>query len=258
MGPIMTSLLCLPTSALPSHSAFQKIVFPPLLSFCYKRRLISRTPPAVPSASLSNPPPLAGFTLVEVLAVLLIISIALAFLVPALSPNSGRALEGDARILVSQLENARLTAIAKRTKTRVLIASTNNWGTDHSWRAYVLATLDSTTGNWLQQGKFTRLSSSTTFDSATGVIQARSSTTTNVVKAPNATPTPVPSPFVGAYVEFNPTGSTSLDPSATPELIRIQNGFVPTGDSSPTPIRKNQSLLTDISIDPLTGSAILK
>lgn|GEM_PF-4850480 len=210
------------------------------------------------AAPLSLPRSRRGFTLIEVLVVLLIISIALALLIPAISSSNGRALEGDARNLTSHLENARLTAIAGRTKARILIASTNDWGADQSWRAYVLATLDTTTGNWLQQGKFTRLSSSTTFDSATGIVQARSSTTTNVVKAPNATPTPAPSPFLGAYVEFSPTGSTSLDPSATPEIIRIQDGFVPTTGSSPTPIRKNQALHTDIVIDPLTGSTSLQ
>ncbi|HEY3662185.1 MAG TPA: hypothetical protein VGL24_03445, partial [Chthoniobacterales bacterium] len=109
--------------------------------------------------------------------------------------------------------------MSKRTKTRVLIAADNNWGTDYSWRAYVLTRFDSISGNWLQEGKFTRLSQSTAFDSATGIVQARSGTTTQVVKAPNATPTPAPSPFVGAYVEFSATGTTSLDPTATPEVV---------------------------------------
>ena len=179
---------------------------------------------------------LIAFTLMEILMVIVIIAIVLAFLIPAISPSSGRALEGDSRNFMAQLENARLMAISKRTKTRVLIATTNDWGTDFSWRAYVLTSFDSITGNWLQQGKFFRLSHSTAFDSAlptTGIIPARKSDTTQVVKAPNATPTPTPSPFTGAYIEFSPTGSTSLDPSATPEVIRIQDGFVPTTGSSP-------------------------
>lgn len=199
-----------------------------------------------------------AFTLVEMLVVIVVIAIVLGFLIPALSPSSARALEGDSRNFAAQLENARMMALAKRTRTRVLIASTNDWGSDFSWRAYVLASFDSTTGDWLQQGKFFRLSQSITFDSATGIVSDRGTTTTQVVKAPNATPTPAPSPFVGAYVEFNPTGTTSLDPSATPEIVRIQDGFVPSTGSSPTPVRKNQALHTDVSIDPASGGMKLQ
>ena len=215
------------------------------------------TPSAVKKPS-PNPRLHSAFTLVEMLVVIVIIAIVLTFLIPALSPSSARALEGDSRNFAAQLENARMMAFAKRTKTRVLIASTNDWGTDFSWRAYMLASFDSTTGNWLQQGKIFRLSQSTTFDSATGIVASRSATTTPVVKAPNATPTPAPSPFTGAYVEFNPTGSTSLDPSATPEIVRIQDGFVPTTGSSPTPVRKNQALHIDVSIDPASGGMKLQ
>lgn len=191
---------------------------------------------------------------------IVIIAIVLAFLIPALSPSSARALEGDSRNFAAQLENVRMMALAKRTKTRVLIAATNDWGTDFSWRAYVLTSFDSTTGYWLQQGKFFRLSQSTTFDSATGIVQSRNTSTTQVIKPTNVspTPTPSPSPFVGAYVEFNPAGSTSLDPSATPEIVRIQDGFVPSTGSSPTPVRKNQALHTDVSIDPASGGMKLQ
>ena len=110
----------------------------------------------------------SAFTLVELLVVTAVIAILLGFLIPALSPNSGRALEGDARNFAAQLENAQLMALAKRTKTRVLIAATNDWGPDASWRAYLLARYDGTSGNWLQQGKLNRLSQTTTFDSTTG------------------------------------------------------------------------------------------
>jgi prepilin-type N-terminal cleavage/methylation domain-containing protein len=200
----------------------------------------------------------SAFTLVELLVVTAVIAILLGFLIPALSTSSGRALEGDARNFLAQLENARLMALSKRTKTRVLIATTNDWGSDASWRAYLLTSYDGTSGNWLQQGKLNRLSQATTFDSAAGIVAARSTTTTPVVKAPNVTPTPTPANFTGAYVEFLPNGSTSLDPSATPELVAIQDGFVPTAGSSPTPVRKNQTLRSQLTIDPLTGNAILK
>ena len=186
------------------------------------------------------------------------IAILMGFLIPALSPNAGRSLEGDARNFAAQLENARLMALAKRTRTRVLIAATNDWSSGASWRAYLLTSYDGTTGNWLQEGKLNRLSQTTTFDSTIGIVAARSTATTSVIKAPKVTPTPSPASFTGAYVEFLPNGSTNLDPSATPELVAIQDGFVPTAGSSPTPVRKNQTLRSQLTIDPLTGNAILK
>jgi Tfp pilus assembly protein FimT len=195
---------------------------------------------------------------VELLMVTAVIAILLGFLIPVLSPNSGRALEGDARNFAAQLENARLLALARRTRTRVLLAATNDWGLDASWRAYLLTSYDGTSGNWLQQGKLNRFSQATTFDPNAGIVAARSTAITPVVKAPNMTPAPTPSNFIGAYVEFLPNGSTNLDPNATPELVAIQDGFVPTSGSSPTPVRKNPALRSQVTIDPLSGEVILK
>lgn len=108
--------------------------------FCYKRLPIPNPLPVQPSSP--KPHSRSAFTLMEMLVVIGIIAIVLAFLVPALSPSSARALEGDSRNFAAQLDNARMMALAKRTKTRVLIAATNDWGTDFSWRAYVLASFD--------------------------------------------------------------------------------------------------------------------
>ena len=73
-----------------------------------------------------SPHPRHAFTLVEMLVVIAVIAIVTAFLIPALSPSNARALEGDARNFSAQLESARLMAISKRSKTRVLIASTDD------------------------------------------------------------------------------------------------------------------------------------
>ena len=170
-----------------------------------------------------------AFTLLELLVVTVVIAILLGFLI-RLSPNSDTPWRG-AQNFAAQLEKAQLMALAKRTKTRVLIAATNDWGPDASWRAYLLASYDGTSGNWLQQGKLNRLSQTTTFDSTTGIVAARSTASTPVVRTPNVTPTPTPASFTGAYVEFLSNGSTNLDPSATPELIAIQDGLCPAASS---------------------------
>ncbi len=126
---------------LPSSQLFS---FQHFRFLCYNRLPIPN-PLAVQPTS-PNQRPRYAFTLMEMLVVIVIIAIVLAVLIPALSPSSARALEGDSRNFAAQLENARMMALAKRTKTRVLIAATNDWGTDFSWRAYVLTSFDS--HNW--------------------------------------------------------------------------------------------------------------
>jgi type II secretory pathway pseudopilin PulG len=202
--------------------------------------------------------------LIELLVVMGIIALALAFLIPTLGPASGRALDAATGQFKADLDGARLTAIAQRTRMRVLVAATNdpNWGQDTAWTAYIVAKLDttSTPTKWVMQGKLNRVPQSVTFDpiqpvptpSATPppvfVLPTRQSTVTAVAKTATASTIN----FTGPYIEFRPTGATTLDATTGAEIVPLQDAFVPTGSTSP--VRKNVKLRSQITVDPLSGS----
>jgi len=206
-----------------------------------------------------------AFTLIELMVIISIIAIAIAFLVPALAPATGRSLEGAARQFTSDLENARQIAIAERTKTRVLIpdknSNSNAFGAELALRGYAVVSFNKTAGTWKQRGKWTRLPQAAAFDpkpSATaateeGIIEQRNGSTTSIDNS--ASGTSATTPFKGAYVEFRPNGSTSLDPASPRQILAIADG-IPDGNGGLTP--KNKALQYRIAIDPLTGSAALK
>jgi uncharacterized protein (TIGR02596 family) len=204
-----------------------------------------------------------GFTLIELLVVIGIIAIGLVLLVPALAPASARSMEGAARQLTADLENARQIAIAERTKTRVLIPDKNDptFGSDLALRAYTVVSFNKTAGTWKQRGKWNRLVQPATLDPSptvnTGtemsVITDRKTAVTEVDNSPSgngATRT-----FTGAYVEFRSNGSTSLDPVSPLEILVVADG-IPDGNGGMTV--KNQNLKYRLSLDPLTGSVVLK
>jgi prepilin-type N-terminal cleavage/methylation domain-containing protein len=206
----------------------------------------------------------SAFTLIELLVVMGIIALALAFLTPTLGPSSGRGLNAAAGQFKADLEGARLTAIAQRTKTRVIVAATNdpNWGQDTAWTAYIVAKLDTTSSptKWIMQGKINRVPQSVTFDPLQPaptpamtpppvyVLPTRQAAITAVAKAATASTTN----FTGPYVEFRPTGGTSLDAAAGAEIVALQDAFV--APASTSPVRKNLKLRSQITIDPLSGS----
>ena len=108
-----------------------------------------------------------GFTLLELLVVIAIILIVAAFLIPALSPNSSRALDGASHQFAADLENARLIAIAERTQTRVLLPSSATnfanpvpsvtpWPSDIALRGYVITSEKKLKSVWKQRGKWNR------------------------------------------------------------------------------------------------------
>jgi type II secretory pathway pseudopilin PulG len=194
-----------------------------------------------------------------------IIALALAFVIPTLGPASGRGLDAATGQFRADLEGARLTAIAHRTQTRVIVAATNdpNWGQDTAWTAYIVAKLDttSTPTKWIMQGKLNRVPQSVTFDPAPSpapspspspapvlILPTRQASITSVAKAPTASPMN----FTGPYIEFRPTGATTLDATTGAEVIPLQDAYVPTGSTSPVP--KNKKLRSQITIDPLSGS----
>lgn len=203
-----------------------------------------------------------AFTLVEMLVVIVVISILLVALIPALSTNSARSLEGDVRNFLAQLENARLIAISERTKTRVLLPAVNdsNWGQDLALRAYMVASFNTTASNWTQRGNWIRASQPVAFDPNPitlpdgvdhNVISTRKTTVIPVAKVAGGTPIN----FTGAYVEFLANGSTNLSPAVPSEIVALADALV---DSAGTYRAKNVNLRSQITIDPLTGSATAK
>ena len=205
--------------------------------------------------------PVSAFTLLEFLVVLAIIAIALGFLIPSLGIGGGRSVEGAARQLIADLDGARLTAMAERTRIRILFPTNNAnfaagtsssaWPTDIAYRGYLIVSEKRTDPRWKQRGKWSRFPTGTALDFTA-----------------SAMPTPTPMPidvggtgstsyiFTGPYIEFLATGSSNLDPTATPTPSAvIANGFV---DSSGAFVKKGASLRYTIAVDPLSGAVSLK
>ncbi len=209
---------------------------------------------------------LRGFTLLELLVVIAIILIVAAFLIPALSPNSSRALDGASHQFAADLENARLIAIAERTRTRVLLPSSATnfanpvpsvtpWPSDIALRGYVITSEKKTESVWKQRGKWNRFPDGVAVKS---FVQ------------PTPTPTPGAIPidvggsgnrtydYSGPYVEFLANGSCTLDPTASPApAVSVADGFVVTAPTE-TFKPKNVGLVSTVTIDPISGSVSLK
>jgi prepilin-type N-terminal cleavage/methylation domain-containing protein len=200
-----------------------------------------------------------AFTLLELLVVIAIIAMVLGFLISSLGTGQGRSAEAAARQLIADLDGARLTAIAERTRTRVLFPTNNNefsspsstpapWPTDVANRGYLVVSEKRTDTRWKQRGKWNRFPQGIAFASV-----------------PSPTPTAMPIDiggtsstsyiFNGRYIEFLANGSSNLDPSASPSSVIVADAFV---DSSGNVVRKNTKLQYTISVDPLTGAVSLQ
>jgi type II secretory pathway pseudopilin PulG len=200
----------------------------------------------------------------ELLVVMGIIALAMAFLIPTLGPSSGRAVDAAAGQFKADLEGARLMAIAERTRTRVIIptssanfaivsASATPWPSDIVLRGYLVVSEKRTESFWKQRGKWSR------FPEGVAVASVVQSSST---PAPTALPIDVGGTgaatytFSGPYIEFLANGSCNLDPTATPAPAAIiADGFV---DSSGAFVQKNQKLRCTVAVDPLTGSVSVK
>jgi prepilin-type N-terminal cleavage/methylation domain-containing protein len=205
-----------------------------------------------------------AFTLLEVLLVIAIIALVAVFLLPSLGTGSARNLDGASRQFAADLENARLIAMAERTRTRVLLpagagdfsnmtASATPWPNDITRRGYVIASEKRTETMWKQRGKWNRFPQGVAFSA---FVQP--------------SPTPIPAAMAidvsgtsshsydynGAYIEFLANGSCSLDPAASPAPgVTVADGFI---DSNGNFAPKNRGLVATITIDPLSGSVSLK
>lgn len=202
------------------------------------------------------------------LIVIGIIAIVAAFVVPALGPASGRNLDGATRQFMADLDNARLIAIAERTRTRILLpksisdfsgaaSSPAPWPADIALRGYLITSSKRTDTVWKQRGKWNVLPQGIALDPAVGLF---------VQPAPSPVPTPIgvnvggsgvaTFEFNGPYIEFLPNGSSSLDPSASPApAATLADAYV---DSTGIFVRKNKNLKSTVTVDPLSGSVSMK
>ena len=197
-----------------------------------------------------------AFTLLELLVVMGIIALVLAFLIPSLGTGSGRSAEAAARQLTADLDGARLMAIAERTRTRVIFpTNTSNftnptstpgpWPSDISFRGYLIVSEKRTDGVWKQRGKWNRFATGTGFAS---------------LPSPSPSPNPTAMPIDasgtgssksydfkagngwGSYIEFLANGSSSLDPAATvtPAPV-VADGFVNSSGTSQGRIHRSKT-----------------
>ena len=207
----------------------------------------------------------SAFTLIELLVVIAIIALVLGFLIPSLGTGSGRSAEAAARQLTADLDGARLTAIAERTRTRVIFPTSNsnfNPSTvapnDIALRGYLIVSEKRTESAWRQRGKWNR------FPQGTALNWNPADPTASVLPTPTPPGIPIDVSgsgsttytFNGPYIEFLSNGSSNLDPAATPTPSAIvADGFV---DSSGNFKAKNTKLHYTITVDPLTGAVSLK
>jgi prepilin-type N-terminal cleavage/methylation domain-containing protein len=202
-----------------------------------------------------------GFTLLELLVVMAIIAIVFAFLIPSLGPGTSRSTEAAARQLTADLDGARLTAIAERTRTRILFptstsnfaagSSSNAWPSDIAYRGYLIVSEKRSETLWKQRGSWNRFPQGTALDFSASVLPTPTPMPIDVGGAGSTSYT-----FTGPYIEFLANGSSNLNPTATPTPSAVvADGLV---DSSGAFVKKNKNLRYTITVDPLTGSVSLK
>jgi len=202
-----------------------------------------------------------AFTLLELLVVIAIIATVLGFLIPSLGTGTGRSAEAAARQLTADLDGARLTAMAERTRTRIIFPTTTSnfanpsstpppWPIDVAYRGYLIVSEKRTDSRWKQRGKWNRFPQGTAFASVPSPTPAAMDIDIG------GTGTAISYTFTGSYIEFLANGSTNLDPSVSPAPSAVvADAFV---NATGTPTAKNTKLQYTITVDPLTGAVTLK
>jgi prepilin-type N-terminal cleavage/methylation domain-containing protein len=209
------------------------------------------------------PPRHSAFTLLELLVVMGIIAIVLAFLIPSLGTGAGRSAEAAARQLTADMDGARLTAMAERTRTRILFpanisnfatgATSNAWPTDIAYRGYLIVSEKRTDPVWKQRGKWNRFPTGTALDYNSSALSTPAPTPMSIDVGGSGSTSYT---FNGPYIEFLANGSSNLDPTATPTPSAVvADGFV---DSTGNFVKKNTNLRYTITVDPLTGAVSLR
>jgi prepilin-type N-terminal cleavage/methylation domain-containing protein len=198
-----------------------------------------------------------GFTLIEMLTVIVIIVIVLSIGVPAFTNlmKSG-GLSGASREVANALGLARQYAITHRTTTRVVFPYSGTTGTASTnlapwYQSY--AVLDVKAGAYVS--KWEHLPLGTVFMDSGSAIDASVGNPPSIDTLGPPAPLPFPyansGPFTLAYIEFQPTGAASQN-----GVLTITEGFI-SGGTAVTPTSKtssntlaNQSI---ISVDNIIG-----
>lgn len=183
-----------------------------------------------------------AFTLLELLVVMGIIAILLVLVVPAVTTLSkADNLTTAGRIVSNLLTVARSEAINSRSLIRFEIATTWPSEAANAYRKVVVTKHDSTTGVDTPLTNWQAL--------PTGVVFQDPSTLAGAQKQ-NPALTFGGQQITSYYIEFQPTGALTIDPSLSPVTFRLVPGFV---DGANGPKATSTTNWFDISTDAIVG-----
>ena len=204
----------------------------------------------------------SGFTLLEMLTVIVIIGIILAIGIPAFTNlmKSG-GLGAAARQVSNTLTLARQYAITQRANVRVVFpySGTGGPGTNYApiYQSYAVVAISGTTTNYLS--KWEHLPLGTVFMSDNPTPSLSGTLPYNLDFDLNKAPFPFPytnSPNATlAYVEFRPWGAASPGASANVNLFTITEGVMNGSKVTPTSRTGSNTLANAavISVDNVVG-----